>query len=113
MQSDQCRFYIIPDLGVSQMQGTADKSHLIEFDNCCKRNETSRTYEVGRLFVIADINGEYDKKVLGAFQNLSAYIKKNCIYSKKSRVYFGQDFLSKYRDKYYFALSGGVKPILF
>lgn len=113
MQGEQFRFYIAPDLDVSQMHGTIPKPRLIELDNCYKRNETSRTYEVGRLFVMPDNNSEYDEKALGAFQSLSAYIRKNYAYSKKSGVYFGQDFLSKYRDKYYFALSGGVNPIFF
>ena len=115
MKTDSCKCLIAPsdknifdDIGI-KLGG----KHFIEFDNCYRGSELSRTYEVGRLFIKKNSFGKYDDSALCAFNELAKYIKKNYVYSKTSKIYFGEDFMEKYSKKYYYGTVGNVKMIEF
>ncbi len=101
MSTDFCGFLIIPDGG--------DVTDAIEFDNCFRCNELSRTYEVGRLY----ISDGCSHKTLKAYNELKKFIKMNYAYCKTNRIYFGQDFLDKHLKNFYYATNGMTQIVRF
>lgn len=93
MCTDRGKFDIV--LSNKPYQGVLSGSG-IEFLNCSKGNPLSRTYEVGRLYMCKQDSGEYDQNIYALYKKLCMYIKKHYVYSKDSKIYFSQTFLSKY-----------------
>ena len=84
----------------------------IEFNSCCKGNSASRTYEVGRLYIMAMPTGEYDLKTLTLYNQMRKHIKKNYLYDSQERIYCSQTFKKLYEKNYYYAVNTGY-PIHF
>lgn len=101
MNTDSCKFLIIPYGG--------NVENAIEFDNCFRGNELSRTYEVGRLYA----SDGCSQITLDAFNELKKFIKRNYSYCKTNRTYFGRDFLDKHLKNYYFATNGMTQTVRF
>ncbi len=93
------------DVGI--LEGTA-----IDFHNCCKGNTLSRTYQIGRLYMVRNKQGQFDPRLCALFEKLRSYIRKNYLYSKRSGVYFEPIFKERYDANYFYATSHGI-PVCF
>ena len=110
IRTEYCKLFI-----VQSNTPHADSHALnraIEYRTCSKGNANSRTYNVGRLYIAPNNAGVYDSQLLDLFEKLRRFIKKNYVYSKKTRIYFGSDFKEKYDRRLYFGLNH-VTPIIF
>ena len=86
--------------------------HMIELKNCVKGNPDSRTYYDGRLYLPKTRDGNYNCEIKDIFEEIRKYIKRNYYYSKH-HIYLGPDFLENYYRKRFFAVYGGITPIIF
>ena len=104
MQTLPSSFRIIP----TQFECTcADELfRTIEFQICCRYNNLSRTYDVGRLYIVRNDEGYYCEEAEHLYGKLIKYIKKLYHYDKKTLNYFAPDFWEKYCTHYYYAVRG-------
>ena len=106
-----CKFSIIPSKLVATYNKTIPNSATIEFDNCCKGNSLSRTYEVGRIYLAPIRDGNYVPETAELYESLRKYIKTAYHFEKKAGAYFSLEFWEKYYAHYYYATCAG-KPVL-
>lgn len=102
---------IIPSKLVATYNKTIPNSATIEFDNCCKGNSLSRTYEVGRIYLAPIRDGNYVPETAELYESLRKYIKTAYHFEKKAGAYFSLEFWEKYYAHYYYATCAG-KPVL-
>ena len=80
----------------------------IEFNNCCRGNKLSRTYEAGRLYVVPTDKGSYINETSELYDALRKYIKSSYHYERLAGSYFSLDFWEKYCTHYYYATLAGI-----
>lgn len=116
MNSFFCQYAIIyaPQQTVESYRTDAsvNAGTAIEFLNCCKGNPLSRTYEVGRLYIVKDCHGQYDPSTHALYTQLCKYIKKCYNFDSHSQVYFEPTFKQGYDSNYLYATRLGI-PIHF
>ena len=106
-----CKFSIIPSKLVATYNKTIPNSATIEFDNCCKGNSLSRTYEVGRIYLAPIRDGNYVPETAELYESLRKYIKTAYHFEKKAGAYFSLECWENYYAHYYYATCAG-KPVL-
>ena len=111
MSTYSCKFSIIPAKLVDAYNKRIHNSMTLEFNNCCKGNSLSRTYEVGRLYLAPTCGGNYVPETLALYESLRKYIRTVYHFEKKVGAYFAPEFWEKYHAHYYFATCAG-KPVL-
>lgn len=111
MCTHSCKFSIIPAKLVTAYNNTIPDSAILEFNNCCKGNSLSRTYEIGRIYLAPTRDGNYVPETAELYESLRKYIKTVYRFEKKAGAYFAPDFWEKYSAHYFHATCAG-KPIL-
>lgn len=109
MQTKPSKFKIVPRQ--FEVAWIGEIFRTIEFNICCRHNKLSRTYDIGRLYIVRNDDGHYCEETVRLYDELVKYIKKFYHYDKKSRIYFAEDFWGKYCVHYYYAVCGN-RPIL-
>lgn len=116
ISSSMCQYTLIPKACVSFGQLSdgrmCETKTGIEFLICCKKNNASRTYEVGRLYYKSDESNPHNALILSLYKKLYAYVRKSYFYSKNSKIYFAPHFKQKY-DANYLVPSQLGRPIVF
>ena len=59
MSTHLCKFRIVPAGLAAACSASMPEAAIIEFCNCCRGNAMSRTYEVGRLYLVPACSGAY------------------------------------------------------
>ena len=57
MSTHLCKFRIVPAGLAAACSASMPEAAIIEFCNCCRGNAMSRTYEVGRLYLVPACSG--------------------------------------------------------
>ena len=107
METHSCSFNIIPKSLACTDGASVSNAVQIEFKNCCKGNKLSRTYEVGRFFLMPYCDGTYVTESMQLYNVLTKYIRATYFYKKKAAAWLSPEFLEKYRTHYFFALRAG------
>lgn len=107
METHSCSFNIIPKSLAYTDGASVSNAFQIEFKNCCKGNKLSRTYEVGRFFLMPYCDGTYVTESMQLYNVLTKYIRATYSYKKKAAAWLSPEFLEKYRTHYFFALRAG------
>ena len=106
-----CKLSIIPIKLVDAYKKSISDSMTIEFNTCCKGNSLSRTYEMGRIYVVPGSDGNYVPETAELYESLRKYIKTAYRFEKKAGAYFAPDFWDKFYAHYYHATCAG-RPVL-
>jgi hypothetical protein len=111
MNSFACQFYIISARSDSKQYAfdyrDVTSGVAIEFSNTCKGTPNSRNYESGRIYLRESECGKFDPCLLHLYEKMRLFIKKNYIYSKNSRLYWGKSMLDNTKAKNYNATCQG------
>ena len=108
MQTHSCKFGIVPSQLTSIQSKSYSDAATIEFNNCCRGNKLSRTYEAGRLYVVPTDKGSYINETRELYDALRKYIKSSYHYERLAGFYFSLDFWEKYCTHYYYATLAGI-----
>ena len=108
MQPHSCTFDIVPSQLTSIWSKSYSDAATIEFNNCCRGNKLSRTYEAGRLYVVPTDKGSYINETRELYDALRKYIKSSYHYERLAGFYFSLDFWEKYCTHYYYATLAGI-----
>lgn len=108
MQTHSCKFGIVPSQLTSIWSKSYSDAATIEFNNCCRGNKLSRTYEAGRLYVVPTDKGSYINETSELYDALRKYIKSSYHYERLAGFYFSLDFWEKYCTHYYYATLAGI-----
>ena len=73
-------------------------------------NAMSRTYEVGRLYLVPACSGAYVPESAALYEALRRYLKAAYHYEPKAGAYFSPAFWEKLRTNYYHAARAG-RPV--
>lgn len=102
----RCTSYSLSD-SCNVLSGT-----IVEFSNSRKGNSLSRTYEVGRLFIMQMPEGSYEPNAVMLYNKMCEYIKSNYFYSRSAKIYYSPSFKKEYDRHYYYVARLGKKVIL-
>ena len=110
MNTHSCKFSIVPRKPSFANCGRIIDGMAIEFNNCCKGNSLSRTYEIGRIYLTQTHDGDYIPEMVELYELLRKYIKTTYHFEKKAGAYFAPEFWERYCAHYYHATCAG-RPI--
>lgn len=107
MNTHSCKFRIVPRKPCFVNCGSIMDGTALEFNNCCKGNSLSRTYEIGRIYLTQTHDGDYISEMVELYELLRKYIKTTYHFEKKAGAYFAPEFWEKYCAHYYHATCAG------
>ena len=110
MSTHLCKFRIVPAGLAAACSASMPEAAIIEFCNCCRGNAMSRTYEVGRLYLVPACSGAYVPESATLYEALRRYLKAAYHYEPKAGAYFSPAFWEKLRTNYYHAARAG-RPV--
>ena len=93
MSTHLCKFRIVPAGLAAACSASMPEAAIIEFCNCCRGNAMSRTYEVGRLYLVPACSGAYVPESAALYEALRRYLKAAYHYEPKAGAYFSPAFL--------------------